>query len=246
MNIKEHYSFMARLYFHQSILFTVVFTIIILPNVRKADYFLSNMAGLVVFLCMVYFILRFVYFSYKSSAVSIILSNGPVTDNKETLLLIASHNSNTLLEAYSSDGIRQLSLLFVKGKERQDRLKYFGLGSKGRLYKINEHGHGTTAFLHVGQGGINFITSKRRIPVIMNIKGSKKLSFIVGPDHYEVKKPYSDRLLLKNGQVVMSIKKGLMPIKWQQHFSPNTPLLKMHTRLSQEERSLGLCLLIAF
>ncbi|RST72983.1 hypothetical protein D4T97_013930 [Siminovitchia acidinfaciens] len=246
MNIKEHYSLMARLYFHQSILFTVVFTVIILPNVRKADFFLSNLAGLVVFLCMVYFILRCIYFSYKSSAVSIILNNGPMKENEETLLLIVSHNSNSLLEAYSSDGIRRLSLLFVKGKERRDRMKYYGLGRKGRLFKISEHGVGTTAYMHIGQSGISFIAAKRKIPVIINTRGSKKLSFIVGPDHYEVKKPYSDRLLLKNGHVIMSIKRGWMPIKWQQYFSPNTPLLKMDSRISQEERSLSLCLLILF
>ena len=69
MNIKEHYSFMARLYFHQSILFTVVFTVIILPNVKKADFFLSNMAGLAVFLSMVYFVLRFLYFFFHIKAV---------------------------------------------------------------------------------------------------------------------------------------------------------------------------------
>lgn len=246
MNIKEHYSFMARLYFHQSILFTVVFMLIILPYVRKADFFLSNLAGLAVFLCMVYFILRFIYFSYKSSAVSMILSNGPKARNNETLLLIPSHNAHCLMEAYSSDGIRRLSILIVKGKERRVRLKYYDLGKRGRLFKINEHGIGTTAYMHMDHSGISFITSNKKVPVIINTSDSKRLSFIAGPDHFEIKKPYSDRTLLKNGRPVMTIKKGWMPIKWQQYFSPNTPLLKMDSSLSKEERSLCLCLLRLF
>ncbi|RST58572.1 hypothetical protein D5F11_016175 [Siminovitchia terrae] len=246
MNIKEHYSFMARLYFHQSILFTVVFTVIILPNVKKADFFLSNMAGLAVFLSMVYFVLRFLYFSYKGSAVSMILSNGLMAENNETLLLIPSHNANCLMEAYSSDGIRQLSILIVKGRERRAHLKYYELGKRGRLVKINEHGIGTTAYMHIDHGGITFITAKKKLPVIINTRGGKSLSFIVGPDHFEVKKPYSDRVLMKNGRTVMTIKRGLMPIKWQQYFSPNTPLLKMDSGLSKHERSLCLCLLTLF
>lgn len=213
---------------------------------KKADLFLSNMAGLAVFLFMIYFILRFIYFSCKSSAVSMILNNGPIAGDNETLLLIPSHNSNSLLEAYSSDGIRRFSILIVKGKERRDRLKYYELGKKGRLFKINEHGLGTTAYMHMEQSRIHYITAKEKIPVIINTHGSKKISFNAGPDHYEIKRPYSNRLLLKNGQVVMSVKKGLMPIIWQQYFSPNTPLLKISTRLSQDERSLGLCLLALF
>ncbi|RWR04451.1 hypothetical protein QNH23_06645 [Siminovitchia fortis] len=246
MNIKEHYSFMARLYFHQSILFTVVFTVIILPNVKKADFLLSNLAGLAVFLCMIYFILRCLYFSYKISAVSMMLSNGPMAEHNETLLIIPSHNANCLMEAYSSDGIRRLSLLIVKGKERRARLKYYELGKRGRLFKINEHGIGTTAYMHIDQSGISFITSKKKLSVMINTRGSKSRSFIVGPDHFELKKPYSDRMLLKNGRPVMTIKKGLMPIKWQQYFSPNTPLLKVDSSLSKEERSLCLCLLVLF
>ncbi|HBZ09533.1 MAG TPA: hypothetical protein DEO65_06590 [Bacillus bacterium] len=246
MNIKEHYTFMSRLYFHQSILFTVVFMVVILPNLKKADLFLSNLAGLAVFLCMVYFVLRFLYFSYKSNAVSIMLSTGPMAENNETFLLISSHNANCLMEAYSSDGIRRFSIFNVKGKERRSSLKNYELGKRGRLFKINEHGIGTTGYLHIEQSGTSFITSKNKIPVIINSKGGKSLCFIVGPDQFEIKKPYSNRLLLKNGRPVMSIKKGLMPIKWQQYFSPNTPLLKMDTSLSKEERSLCLCLLTLF
>lgn len=246
MNIKEHYSFMARLYFHQTILFTVVFTVVILPNIKKVNFFLSNVAALAVFLSMVYFILRFIYFSYKSSAVSMMLNNGPLTENSETLLLISSHNANCLMEAYSSDGVRRLSLLTVKGKERRNRLKHYELGRKGRLYKISEHGLGTTAYMHIDQSRISFITGTDKIPVIIHNRGSKELNFIAGPDQYVIKKPYSDRLLIKNGKAVMSIKKGMMPIKWQQYFSPNTPLLKMSRDLSQEERGLCVCLLILF
>lgn len=174
------------------------------------------------------------------------LSNGPMAENNETLLLISSHNPNCLMEAYSSDGIRRLSIFIVKGKERRVRLKGYELGKRGRLFKINEHGVGTTAYMHMDHGSISFIISNKKVPVIINTSGSKSLSFIAGPDHFEIKKPYSDRTLLKNGRPVMTIKRGWMPIKWQQYFSPNTPLLKIDSSLSKEERSLCLCLLTLF
>ncbi|MFD1706664.1 hypothetical protein ACFSCZ_07830 [Siminovitchia sediminis] len=245
MNIKEHYSLMARLYFHQSVLFAVVFIVVILPNIQKSNFFLANMAGLAVFLCLVYFILRFIYFSYKSSVASMLLSNGANGNGMETFLLVTPHHNDSLMEAYSSDGIRRLSLLTVKGKERQERFTYYRLPNRGRLYKINEHGLGTTAYMHIDQRSIHFITGDKVVPVVLS-RAKRAVHLTVGADRFEIKSPYSDRLILKNGQMVLSVKKGRMPIKWQQSFSPNTPLLRIDNSLSKETRSLCLFLFILF
>jgi len=234
---------MSRLYFHQTVLFAVVFVVVILPTLRKTDFFLSQLAGLIVFLLTFYFFMRFLYFVYKTNAVSFALQNGTNIGNNNDFLMISSHDSNSIIEAYSFDGLRRFSIMTVKGRERKVRLKYYSLGSKGRLCKINEHGVGSTSYLYLDQNDIKFFYNNEKIPIIKNDPTSKRLSFIAGPNHYEIKRTYSNRLLLKNGQAVISIKKGLMPITLQQYFHPNTPLLKIHSSLEHQERCICLFLI---
>lgn len=246
MNIKDHYSFMSKLYLHQTILFAVVFIVVILPNIKRTDFLLANMAGLALFLAMVYYFFRFLYFTFKKNAVSFTLVHGVQTINGDTYLLIPSHSSQTILEAYSSDGIRRWSILSLKGKERRERLRCLSLGGRGHIFKVHEHGNGHTGYMFVNPNDIVFFLGDKILNVKANNKRSKQMYFMVGADSYELKKPYSDRILYKNGQAVMTIKKGLMPVSWQQFFHPNTPQLKIDEQLTSEEKGLCLCLITLF
>jgi hypothetical protein len=245
MNIHDHYSFMSKLYLHQTVLFAVVFIVIILPNLGRTDFLLANMAGLAVFLLMIYYFFRFLYFTFKKNAVSYASALNAASLNGNTYLVVASHSAHTVLEAYSADGIRRWSLLFLKGRERRERMRYFSLDEKGHLFKVHEHGSGHTGYLFVNQQDIIFFFGDHSRKVMVE-RGKKRSTFKKGTDLYELKKPYADRILLKNGQAVMTIKKDLMPVSWQQFFNPNTPQLKMDEALTPEERGLCLCLITLF
>ena len=247
MNIKDHYSFMSKLYLQQTILFAVVFIVVILPNINRTDFLPANMAGLAVFLFMIDYFFRCLYFTLKKNAVTFALVHNAESINGNTYLIIASHNTQTNLEAYSSDGIRRWSIHSLKGKERQERLHYFSLGQKGNLFKVHGHAIGHTGYMFINQNDMLFFFGNRDpLKVRMDRKKSNQMKFCIGSDSYELKKPYSDRILYKNGQAVMTIKKGLMPVSMQQFFHPNTPQLKIHEQLSAEERGLCLCLITLF
>ncbi|MBM7716372.1 hypothetical protein JOC94_003392 [Bacillus thermophilus] len=246
MNIKDHYSFMSKLYLQQTVLFAVVFIVVILPNMKRTDFLLTNMAGVAVFLFAVYYFFRCVYFTFKKNAVSFALVHSATSLHGNTYLLFPSHNSQTVLEAYSSDGIRRWSILSLKGRERRERLRYFSLGEKGRIFKVHEHGNGHTGYMYINLNDVIFLGADKPLKVTLKREKGKQMSFIIESDCYQLKKPYSDRLLYKNGQAVMTVKKGLMPVTWQQFFHPNTPQLKFAEQLTVEERGLCLCLITLF
>lgn len=246
MNIKDHYSFMSKLYLQQTVLFAVVFIVVILPNIKRTDFFLANMAGVAVFLFMVSYFFRCVYFTFKKNAVSFALVHGAKSLNGNTYLLIPSHNSQTIVEAYSSEGIRRWSILSLKGKERRERLRQLSLGGKGHIFKVHEHGNSHPWYMYVNQNDVVFFLGDKTLNVKASKQQSKRTNFMIGPDCYELKKLYSDRILYKNGKAVMIIKKGLMPVSWQQFFHPNTPQLKINEQLTLEERALCLCLITLF
>ncbi len=247
MNIKDYYTGMTRLYINQTVLFTVVFAAIILPSLVKIHFLPANLAGMFVFLCIIYFFLMYLYFSNVSRGLDSLLGlKNYGTGNAEPYLLIQSSPSNTLLDLYSFDGIRRISLSKVKGKERRARHKLTSKPYPKSIFSVRDQGANKISHIHMNPKHSYIFIDEKKFPVIINKIRYGEREIIIGSTRYHLKKTYSDYILSRHGKVVMTIKKGIMPVKMQNYYHPNTPLLEFQGRLLADEKHLCICLVVFF
>ena len=170
MNIKDYYTGMTRLYINQTVLFTVVFAAIILPSLVKIQFLPANLAGMFVFLCIIYFFLMYLYFSNVSRGLDSLLGlKNYGTGNAEPYLLIQSSPSNSLLDLYSFDGIRRISLSKVKGKER--RRAAISLPPKPypkSILSVRDQGANKISYIHMNPKHSYTFIDEKKFPVIIN------------------------------------------------------------------------------
>ncbi|MBS4209857.1 hypothetical protein [Bacillus sp. FJAT-50079] len=244
MNIKNYYSRMTRLYIHQLILFSLVFIMIILPSMKMMYFIPANVAGFFVFLCLVYFFIKYIYFAHKWQEVTMTLSYMNVPDDKQvTYILLDSTSSHTLFDVYSFDGICHFSIVKVKGKDKRLREKGSRAGRPRVIYRLDKMGISTGVYIHIyADHGMIYLREKE-LPFIMTMKKQRQKELILGTSTFLIKKKYADFIFTKDERPMMTIKKGMMPVRMQLIFQPNTPVVRFAKHLSEDEKYICFCLL---
>ncbi|HEY4553805.1 MAG TPA: hypothetical protein VIG80_11460 [Bacillaceae bacterium] len=235
MNIKEYYSNMSRLYLHQAVLFSIVFIAFVFPCMLKVPIFPVEFAAMSILICIVYYSLRYVYFTWKGQIAPVLYKkNGKVIRKYHPYVLIRSPHSRSLFHIYSADGICQYTILKLRGKK-----------SQGEEFEMRTHLSSTTTMVQVNKNEV-CITDNNQ-PVFLSVQKVSKAEkrCMVGTISYSYKR-YNEEKLERDGKSVLSVKRGMMPVRLQQYFPPNSPLLEFDYDLDEKEKGLCICLYFIF
>lgn len=245
MNIKDYYSSMARLYMNQTVLFSLVFITIILPSFKQVDFLHVHLSALVVSICLFNFFLKYVYFSGKNREVATLISSKDLTMSKaQSYILLQSPSSFSYYDIYSADGIRRFSISIVKGRMKRRRNKLSKTAKAKLMFRIEQQGSANISFIHANSNDAVIFMQENKMPLSITQINAREKEILIGTKVYRLKRQYADYIVSTDEKVMMRIKKGIMPIKMQVLFQPNTPVLSFERHLTEDQKYLCLCLLV--
>lgn len=228
MNIREYYAAMSRLYLHQVILCTIFFCILILPSLKITQFIPT--VGVFIIIMIVYFSIRYLYFTYKSTTLPI--PNKYEATNKYIMMdaSIASYN----WRLYTEDGFCRYSILKLSKKEKKLLLK--ADDKKAMALRIIDHYENKQWNIFNNRDSMTIISDNNHI-VFKALKIDKR-EYIAnnGQDHYRMLKSASYCVISKNGNKIMTISTGLMPLRMQKLFYSSTPIIGFANDITDYER----------
>ena len=242
MNIKDYYSGMSRLYINQTVLFAVVFSTVILPLLTYRIVFPAVAAGIFILVCTFYFFLRFLYFSYKSNTLpSPNLTKRP---GSSLYMIMPSPISAYRWRLYAADGICQFSIIELKGKEKKTKINPTTFRTK--IFKVTDHRENRTSYIFKEKKSIKIYMDNIYVDFTTVRLKKRAYSMSIGNDSYLIKRTAYKCTLSKNGQEIMTVSKGVMPLSLQKLFNASTPIVKFNSRLNNIEKHLCLFIALSF
>ncbi|MCJ7841155.1 hypothetical protein MUB24_09655 [Lederbergia sp. NSJ-179] len=234
MNIKDYYSGMSRLYIHQSILCVFVLFVIVFPALHITSFASTTAAGILLFFLLIYYVLRHIYFSYKSHQ----LPNPSIFNGEGETLLMLEPSPVTAYQGklFSGSGFCHFSI--KKGKR-----KAVSLFVKEKLFTITDHRKNTYWSARINHHRIQLMKAGDT-SAFKAIKVDRREYGTTNGEIYRIVKSAYTFAIKKNGKTLMFVSRGLMPFSMQRIFSASTPIIKFDRQAREEERIF--CLLIYF
>lgn len=242
MNIKEYYSIKSRLYLHQTILCAIVFSVVMIPAARKTDFFLVFAVGIFVFICIAYFFFRYLYFSVKSSS----LPNPNQMNSPESMfyILMPSPVSSSNLHLYSITGFRRLTVTELKGKELKAQRKEINRSGVQKVFRIQDYEKQKNWHLYIEKQRRYLYSADFQLICTIDRQNKVEQHASINQADFHLKKNYFNISVLKNGNEVLTMRKGYMPFMLQKYFFSNSPVLKLDGRLKDNEKILCLSMMM--
>ncbi|WP_062104869.1 hypothetical protein [Bacillus niameyensis] len=234
MNIKEYYESMSRLYLHQIILCVFVLICIILPCLHITKILPASTAAIFLAILILYYFLRHLYFVYRCSHLP-----SPYQTNwqGETLLLMApSAVSAYSWKLFTSDGFCHFSIKEEKKFNKDE--------SHNKNLSLTCLDHPTNNYWTVlSEREVVQVLKADDRPIFKAISIDKReYRSDDRKDVYRIFKGGYSYSIHKNGRVLMTISRGLMPISLQRLFSASTPIIKFDRHIKEHERFFCLAL----
>ncbi|MBS4203227.1 hypothetical protein [Lederbergia citrea] len=239
MNIRNHYSGMARLYIHQSILYTIFLTIVVLPCLKKTHIFPVIGTGIFILASIVYYFFRYLYFSFKVNALP--RPHFAKQQGSVYFLIMPSPVSAYHWKLFSSNGICKFSIVAVTGKEKKSKIKATN-SKKARVLRVMDHEKNMTCLAFKEKHSFHLYTEGNEL--LFSAKKQNKREFYGsnGLDRYQYKKMAYNFVVTKNGRKIMTISQGLMPTRLQKLFYASTPVVTFDSNIKDYERHFCLAL----
>ncbi|MBO0995152.1 hypothetical protein [Bacillus sp. SD088] len=228
MNIRDYYSGMSRLYIHQSILCVIVFLVVVFPALQITSFFPTNTAGILLFVMLIYYALRHIYFAYKSHK----LPNPAIFRNEGEVLLMLAPSPVTAYQGKLFTGSGFCAFSIKKGRKVKDQ-----------LFTVTDHRKNTYWLVQMNALGMQLLEAGKKNPLRM-LKSEKREYRTTDGQYYRIVKSVYTFSIKKNGKKIMSVSQGLMPISMQRIFSASTPIIKFDRQINEEERIF--CLVLYF
>ncbi|MCJ8006588.1 hypothetical protein ACFFF5_02290 [Lederbergia wuyishanensis] len=236
MNIKDYYTGMSRLYSHQTILCTIVFIIVILPSIKITQFFPAIGAGIFVLILIVYFFLKYLYFTYKSNSLP---SPRILNQQSSTLFMIMPTPVSTYnWKLYTGNGLCRYSAMEVKGKEKK-LIKY-----SGRIFRTMDHEKNLLWTIHIDKQAIKVFSHDQSLVFIASKIDKKEFWANNGKDRYQIQKKVYHCVVKKNGRKILTVSQGIMPLRLQKLFSSSTPMVILDSNIKDYERALCLAIFL--
>lgn len=228
MNMKEYYASMSRVYLHQIILCVTVLLLILLSSLYLGKLVPMMIGLIIVSIFIIYYFFRYLYFLYKSSS----LPKPTYLDLQSESLLLIPPSPVTAYQwnIFSSHGFRFLSIKIGKqivGKRKIKTLTIYN-HKENSSWTVENHGQ----FIDIHSSDLNRKFFKRE----------KKEYCANENERYLINDYGSTFSITKNGTSIMTVTKGIMPIRIQQIFPLNTPIIQFQSTLPEEERYFCLAL----
>ncbi|PKR85810.1 hypothetical protein [Heyndrickxia camelliae] len=250
MNIKEYYSVMSRIYLNQVIL-VGLFLIGCLFLFGSVGFpFLFKWITTGVIMLLVYFFVRYAYFSFRGDHLRDISKDRKlkiINSNEQMMLFLPAPSLS--IKFFKSNGICEYEIK----EEKINLRKWYSPIKIGRneskFYQFKKRDGLVMAKMKVlhRQGNIE-ITTLTNLKSIIQLKERKrnKLTFDADGDRILIHVSAHKMVVTKNNKTIAIIENGWMPIKWQRYFSPNTPILSFKEEVIETDQIIiyGLLILI--
>ncbi len=229
MNIRDYYSGMSKLYIHQSILCVIVFLFIIFPALRITSFFPTSSASILLLFMLIYYVLRHIYFVYKSHK----LPNPAIFHDKGEVLLMLEPSPVTAYQGKLFSGSGFCAFSIKPGKKR----------GRETLFTVTDHRKNMFWVAQMNDLGLQLLKTGKKNS-FRALKSDKREYRTTDGEYYRIVKSVYTFSIKKNGKKIMTVSRGLMPISMQRIFSASTPIIKFDRQTNEEERIF--CLLLYF
>lgn len=243
MDIKKYYATMSKIYLNQMIMISLAFSgsCIILSSFQVNKLIPYMMA--VVWLFIAVFFVKYLYYKGKNRQIKLD-SIKPYKENEvdQQYMIEFLPSSSFYAQFYTSNGICSWEIKGAHKKRKgKTTIDHYLLQNKAQMKRI------LIKITHHNRPKLTVSCSSFHKMFYLARNNRRKIVFQSKKDDMVVQKSHNEEIeCVYNGKMIARVRRGFMPVKWQQIFSPNTPILSFEHNVNDEEKILTTAFLVYF
>ncbi|MBU5210064.1 MULTISPECIES: hypothetical protein [Heyndrickxia] len=245
MNIKEYYSYKTKLYLQQIIIIGIYMTICLFILLNTSFSLIAKWAVCLLFIVILYYLIKYYYYVFREIKSSIPFdSQEKELPSYDRFLFVLSATPFLQLKFFKSNGLCawKIAPYNTNGKKWSNLNHTFK-----SMYMIQNHSGSNCVYIEISKNkkkATKMILPSKTIEMYPKKENWRTLCFSVENNQFTINKSLATIKICKDDQVISKITKGVMPLNWQKHFSPNTPIIEFTETMNERDFFICIGLLI--